>query len=93
MRLDEGLDLGQSLQHQQPLRPGREPRVPDLVTEAGQHLVHLQVVTGQDKHVLQQHSLTWPGSMLSPAAWPQMSFSAGRMSRVGSVNLKYGRRF
>ena len=31
--------------------------------------------------------------MLSPAAWAQMSFSAGMMSRVGSVNLKYGRRF
>ena len=45
--LDEGLDLGQGLEHQQPLRPRGEPRVPDLVTEAGQHLVHLEQSRGQ----------------------------------------------
>ena len=41
MGLYEGLDIWQGLQHQQPLRPRCQPSVSGLVSQVGQHLVHL----------------------------------------------------
>ena len=86
-------DLGQRVQHQQPLCPRGQPRVPHLVPEVGQQLVHLDIITiititNIIIIIITIPLLTWLGSTDSPAAWAQISFSAGRMSRVGSVNLK-----
>ena len=83
-------DLWQRVQHQQPLCPRCQPRVPHLVPEVGQQLVHLAIfiITIIIIIIITTTLLTWLGSTDSPAAWAQISFSAGRMSRVGSVNLK-----
>ena len=72
---------GQPVQH---LGAGGEPGVPGLLPHVRQqlvHLVHWYFCPGK-------RLPTCPGSSCSAAAWLQISPSAGRISRVGSVNLK-----
>ena len=42
--LYEGLDVGQGLQHEEPLGPGGQSGISSLVSQVGQHLVHLTVI-------------------------------------------------